>query len=247
MQEASTTSVALAGLAPDGSRFMLRNEFAHVDQANDCAAITSTGGWLDLTARSMEILPVSSIASESALRHRQLRCADTRRAIPGEQTPTDTSQHGFEHRLLVDRAGGTTCAWTCIWSAAEHGFSVADMMRLKIGPVIMKDEIEYFREVHLLQEIRVSFALAGLAPDGSRFMLRNEFAHVDGKRCAAITSTGGWLDLNARKLIAPPEPLRAALAALLKVEGFRETQVQLAVAVIRGQSPFPGNGDRPAS
>jgi acyl-CoA thioester hydrolase len=53
-------------------------------------------------------------------------------------------------------------------------------------------------------------------------MLRNEFAHADGTRCAAITSTGGWLDLNVRKLIAPPEPLRAAMAALPKIEGFRE-------------------------
>jgi len=105
---------------------------------------------------------------------------------------------------------------------AENGFAVADMMRLKIGPVIMKDEIEYFREVQLLQEIRVSLAVAGLAPDGSRFVLRNEFTHADGKRCAAITSTGGWLDLTARKLIAPPDALRVAQAALPRTEGFVE-------------------------
>jgi len=111
---------------------------------------------------------------------------------------------------------------------AENGFTAADMLRMKIGPVIMKDEIEYYREVKLLQEIRVSLAVAGLAPDGSRFMLRNEFAHADGTRCAAITSTGGWLDLNARKLIAPPEALRAAMAALPKVEGFRELRSSVA-------------------
>jgi len=110
---------------------------------------------------------------------------------------------------------------------AENGFSVADMMRMKLGPVIMKDEIEYFREVQLLQELRVTLALAGLAPDGSRFMLRNEFAHMDGKRCAAITSTGGWLDLNARKLIAPPEPLHSAQAALPRTADFRELKSSL--------------------
>lgn len=105
---------------------------------------------------------------------------------------------------------------------AENGFTAADMLRMKIGPVIMKDEISYYREVHLLQEIRVRLAVAGLAPDGSRFMLRNEFAHADGTQCAVVTSTGGWLDLNIRKLIAPPEPLRAAMAALSKADGFRE-------------------------
>jgi acyl-CoA thioester hydrolase len=110
---------------------------------------------------------------------------------------------------------------------SENGFSADEMLRLKIGPVVMKDEIEYFREVRLLQEIRVGFAIAGLAVDGSRFMIRNEFAHVDGSRCAVVTTTGGWLDLNARKLIAPPEALRAALAALPKVEGFRELKSSL--------------------
>jgi hypothetical protein len=44
---------------------------------------------------------------------------------------------------------------------AENGFTAADMLRMKIGPVIMKDEIEYFREVHLLQEIRVTLSIAG--------------------------------------------------------------------------------------
>ena len=105
---------------------------------------------------------------------------------------------------------------------AENGFTAADMRREKIGPVIMKDEIEYFREVHLLQEIRVGLALAGLASDGSRFMIRNEIAHADGTRCAVVTSTGGWLDLAARKLIAPPEALLKALEVLPKIEGFRE-------------------------
>jgi acyl-CoA thioester hydrolase len=110
---------------------------------------------------------------------------------------------------------------------AENGFTAADMLRMKIGPVVMKDEIEYFREVQLLQEIRVSLSIAGLAPDGSRFVLRNEFTHTDGKRCAVLTSTGGWLDLTARKLIAPPEALRAAQAALPKAEGFRELKSSL--------------------
>lgn len=111
---------------------------------------------------------------------------------------------------------------------SENGFSADEMLRLKIGPVVMKDEIEYFREVRLLQELRAGLSLAGLAPDGSRFMLRNEFAHANGKRCAVVTSTGGWLDLNARKLIAPPEALRAALAALPKVEGFHELRSSVA-------------------
>jgi acyl-CoA thioester hydrolase len=105
---------------------------------------------------------------------------------------------------------------------SENGFSADDMLRMRIGPVIMKDEVEYYREVKLLQEVRVGLAIAGLAPDGSRFMIRNEFTHLDGQRCAVVMSTGGWLDLGARKLVAPPDALRTALEALPRVAGFRE-------------------------
>ena len=115
---------------------------------------------------------------------------------------------------------------------AENGFTAEEMLRQKIGPVVMKDEIEYFREVRLLQEIRVGFALAGLSPDASRFMIRNEFAHADGQKCAVVTTTGGWLDLNQRKLIAPPEALRKAMHDLPRVEGFRELR-----SSVLGRSP----------
>lgn len=111
---------------------------------------------------------------------------------------------------------------------SENGFTADEMLRLRIGPVVMKDEIEYFREVRLLQEIRVGLAIAGLAPDASRFILRNEFAHVDGTRCAAVTSTLGWLDLAQRRLVAPPEPLRKALEALPRLDGFRELRSSVA-------------------
>jgi acyl-CoA thioester hydrolase len=50
----------------------------------------------------------------------------------------------------------------------EHGFPMEEFVRLRIGPVGMKDEVEYFREVGLQQEITVTYALAGHAPDGSR-------------------------------------------------------------------------------
>ena len=102
----------------------------------------------------------------------------------------------------------------------EHGFPIEEFMRLRIGPVVMKDELEYFKEVGLQQEITVTYALAGHAPDGSRFLLRHEIFRSDGKLAARVTSTGGWLDLAQRKLIAPPPPLLAAMNSLDKTSDF---------------------------
>jgi len=104
---------------------------------------------------------------------------------------------------------------------AENGFPMAEFMRLKVGPVIMKDEIEYQKEVALLQALRVTLALAGLADDGSRFFMRNEFFRPDGKLCVRVTSTGGWLDLVARRLVAPPAALLAALQTLPRTDDFQ--------------------------
>jgi acyl-CoA thioester hydrolase len=45
----------------------------------------------------------------------------------------------------------------------------------------MKDELEYFREVQLLEEFVIDLALAGLAEDGSRFVMKNGF-FPDGRQ-----------------------------------------------------------------
>lgn len=102
----------------------------------------------------------------------------------------------------------------------ENGFPVEEFLRLRIGPVVMKDEVEYFKEVQLQQEITVTYALAGHAVDGSRFLLRHEIFRPDGELSARVTSAGGWLNLAERKLIAPPPALLAAMNSLEKTSDF---------------------------
>lgn len=102
----------------------------------------------------------------------------------------------------------------------ENGFPVEEFSRLRIGPVVKKDEVEYFKEVGLQQKITVTYELAGHAPDGSRFLLRHEIFRLDGQLSARVTSAGGWLDLAARKLIAPPPALLAAMNSLEKTSDF---------------------------
>lgn len=102
----------------------------------------------------------------------------------------------------------------------EHGFPVSEFRRLGIGPVVMKDEVEYFKEVGLQEQITVTYALAGHAGDGSRFLLRHEVLRPDGKLAARVTSAGGWLDLDARRLVAPPPALFAAMDSLERTSDF---------------------------
>jgi acyl-CoA thioester hydrolase len=104
---------------------------------------------------------------------------------------------------------------------AEHGFPSREFARVAIGPVVRKDEVEYFRELRLLDAVTVTLQVDALSPDGARFVLRNEFWR-DAELVARVTTTGGWLDLKARKLTAPPQELRTLLEVAPRTEAFRE-------------------------
>jgi acyl-CoA thioester hydrolase len=101
-----------------------------------------------------------------------------------------------------------------------NGFSMREFEQHRFGPVIVRDELEYFRELRLLEPVRVTLAVAGLSEDASHFRLVNEFYRADGKRAARVTSTGGWLGLEARKWIAPPHELQQLMQQLHRADGF---------------------------
>jgi acyl-CoA thioester hydrolase len=104
---------------------------------------------------------------------------------------------------------------------AEHGFPMEEFIRRRLGPVILKDGLEYFREFRLLEQVRVTLAMAAMSDDGSRFEMRNEFWRPEGRLAARVDSLIGWLDLTARRLVAPPDALLAALHRLPRTEEFR--------------------------
>ncbi len=103
---------------------------------------------------------------------------------------------------------------------ASQGFPPSAFAKHRVGPVVRKDEVEYFKELRLQQAYTVDFRIAGLSDDGSRFRIVNEIRREDGELSARVTTLGGWFDLAARKLVAPPEALAAALRALEKTENF---------------------------
>lgn len=103
---------------------------------------------------------------------------------------------------------------------AENGFPMQEFERLRIGPVILRDEVDYYRELKLLELVTVDLVLAGLSEDGKRFRIRNHFFRPDGEMAARVTSTGGWLDLDTRKLVVPPDNLRQALLAIPRSDDF---------------------------
>lgn len=105
---------------------------------------------------------------------------------------------------------------------AEHGFPPSEFRQLALGPVVRKEELEYFREVGLHDNVMVTYALLAMSADGARFVVENEIWSAAGERAAIVRSTGGWLDLRTRRLVAPPPALLAAFAQVPRAPDFVE-------------------------
>lgn len=109
---------------------------------------------------------------------------------------------------------------TRILYLTSQGFGVPELTRHAMGPVVRRDDIEYFREFRLLEPIRITLRMGGLSDDGSRFIMMNEYFKPDGRLGARLRSYGGWLDLKARALMAPPPEMLAVLQSLDRTDDF---------------------------
>jgi acyl-CoA thioester hydrolase len=104
----------------------------------------------------------------------------------------------------------------------SEGVTARDFMTWQVGPVIVRDEVDYLSEIGLMEAVTVTLAADGLSADCARMKLRSEFFRADGRRAAQITSQGLWLDLATRRSVVPPEPVVAALRRLARTAEFAE-------------------------
>lgn len=130
-------------------------------------------------------------------------------------------EHIDAHRHLKNTAYLDLAFDTRLQFFEEQGFSVGEFERQHFGPIVRRDELEYFREFRLFETVRVTYALAGLSGDGSRFHVRNEFFRPDGKLAARVNTLGGWMDQQTRKLMLPPDGIMQAFLVLEHTDDFQ--------------------------
>jgi acyl-CoA thioester hydrolase len=102
----------------------------------------------------------------------------------------------------------------------ETGFPPTEFARRGFGPVIRRDEVDYLREVRLLEELTITLELAGMSENGSRFRMANNFYKADGQPCARLRTEGGWLDLANRRLAVPPPELLEIMNRIVRTDDF---------------------------
>jgi acyl-CoA thioester hydrolase len=109
------------------------------------------------------------------------------------------------HTVYQDLGSELRVAWL-----AEAGFRWADMKSGGVGPVLLREEIDYRRETGLGDALEVDLEVLGMSDDCARWKIRHTFRRPDGEISARLVVSGGWLDLDARRLTLPPEVLAKA-------------------------------------
>ncbi|MEU7861746.1 acyl-CoA thioesterase [Nonomuraea sp. NPDC049141] len=109
---------------------------------------------------------------------------------------------------------GDHARWECLRAA---GISVDDMRSSGVGPVTLENTIRYLGELRGGDEVEVTCAFVW--GKGKTFTIAQEFRHADGRVAAEMTSVGGLLDLEARRLVDDPAARWRSLAATPDVLG----------------------------
>jgi len=102
----------------------------------------------------------------------------------------------------------------------DMGFPPKRMFELGVGPVAVRDEILYLKEIRLMAPFKVSLQLDGLSDDQSRMRLINLFINEKGTTFAKVTSDGVWFNLAQRKVMTPPDEIKELMLQLPKSDTY---------------------------
>lgn len=90
---------------------------------------------------------------------------------------------------------------------SENGFSPERFEQLGIGPIYTAIQARFYREVRMGETVTISFALAGISPQVSRWKVHHTVLKANGKKAVSIDIEGAMLHLKTRKPVAPSPEL----------------------------------------
>lgn len=125
------------------------------------------------------------------------------------------------NRHLANSAYTNFMSHTRMAFFGEHGFSLSEINKKKIGPVVFYEHMYYFKESFINDIITVTLEVSGLSEDGMFFMFEHNFYNQKGENLAYCEIQGGWIDLKARKLCGLPEPLLELAQKFPKSESYK--------------------------
>lgn len=112
-------------------------------------------------------------------------------------------------------------AQTRLMFMAEKGFGMVWFKEHLVSPILLREETTFLKEVHGNECISIDVRLLRMSHDGSRWSFMNRFFKESGVLAAKLVVDGAWIDLQKRKLTAPPAELLKLFDLVEKCEEFQ--------------------------
>jgi len=103
------------------------------------------------------------------------------------------------------------------------GITLEVMKEGHFGPVLLREECTFRRELKLHDAIMLEVRMRSLSRDHSRFSFEHVFLKEDGTLCARLIVEGAWIDTQRRKLSAPPQLAEQAMDHVPRTADFAWT------------------------
>lgn len=104
---------------------------------------------------------------------------------------------------------------------AEHGITMERLHALQIGPVLLKEEAVFRREVKFGDHISIDICLVAATRQFSRISLQHVITKNNDTTAATVTVDFRWIDTQKRKLTIPPFELVTCFDLLPKHPSFQ--------------------------
>lgn len=109
----------------------------------------------------------------------------------------------------------------------NFGFNADLLEKLKIGPILFREELIYMREIRPSDTVKVTVVMTHCRRDGSRWSFSQEVFRGDGIKAAQINVQGAWVDMVKRKLAPLPQEWADAFLHIPKSPDFVLEEVPL--------------------
>ncbi len=102
----------------------------------------------------------------------------------------------------------------------QQGLTTELMHRLRVGPILFREECVFRKEVRLGDQVTISLEVIKAKHDYSRWSIQHSIKKNGDTVAAILTVDGAWLDIVQRKLSTPPKEVHDVFSKMPVGEGF---------------------------
>lgn len=124
----------------------------------------------------------------------------------------------FHMRHSVYYDFGAYIRMSCL---TEFGLSTEVLMQHNLGPILLREECLFKREIHFKDVVSINLVLKQCTATYSRWTMQHEIIKNSNTVSAIITVDGAWMDTHKRRLAVPPAIVIPAMDKIPRASDFK--------------------------